>query len=502
MPTVTEKHSVFSGDDDALLGVCGVDLILIDGELHMVVGGAATGAMSLYSLSADTANLVDTMDDSPTSGTAYMADFQVFEDTTMGAAIIPFGRADDGATLLNLSGDGIETPQTDLFEGAPVTNAHQITVGEVVTHKGSSLIFYANSTGDGVHRLEVQENGSMVEKATFADDETLPLGDVSAIASYYQKGKAYVVAASGFDDGIAVFKVGGLGNLVFKAQIEPGDGSGFDTISAMTVVDTGALKFLVVAASGSNSLTVYEIGSGANLFETDHILDSGTTRFQNVTELVGFDLNGRAFVIAAGSDDGFTLFEVLPGGTLFSHETLIDDFDTALTNISDLDVFIAGEMITLAVASEGENGISLFEIDMSDIDAPIIGTNRHDTSLVGDGGNNVIDGKRNSDHLFGEGGDDILVDGAGKDYMTGGAGTDIFRFVDDGRRDLILDFEQNIDLIDLSQIGGIYAFSDLEITLSGNVTIIKGGGETVRIWTEDQTPIPTDYWSEDDFIFA
>jgi Ca2+-binding RTX toxin-like protein len=85
--------------------------------------------------------------------------------------------------------------------------------------------------------------------------------------------------------------------------------------------------------------------------------------------------------------------------------------------------------------------------------------------IYGSGAGNVLNGGPGTDDLFGFGGNDTLdagagndslIGGPGKDQLTGGLGPDaflLFAFSDSGitapTRDLIADFEQGIDKIDL-----------------------------------------------------
>lgn len=106
----------------------------------------------------------------------------------------------------------------------------------------------------------------------------------------------------------------------------------------------------------------------------------------------------------------------------------------------------------------------------------LIGSHHADTlsgssaanGLDGADGNDLLMGLSGADALDGGAGDDTLVGGAGADRLTGGSGADVFRFtltVESGKtatsRDLILDFSDIDDLIDLSLI-------DANTSASGN----------------------------------
>ena len=90
--------------------------------------------------------------------------------------------------------------------------------------------------------------------------------------------------------------------------------------------------------------------------------------------------------------------------------------------------------------------------------------------LIGGGEADRLFGQTGDDQLFGGFGDDLLsggdaadiLDGGfGRDFLTGGAGADVFAFDDVAEtpvgcaRDIIRDFEQGVDVIDLSGIDAI-----------------------------------------------
>ncbi|MDB5527009.1 MAG: hypothetical protein JWR51_112 [Devosia sp.] len=97
-------------------------------------------------------------------------------------------------------------------------------------------------------------------------------------------------------------------------------------------------------------------------------------------------------------------------------------------------------------------------------------------ALTGDSASNAISGKAGNDTINGMAGNDTITGGAGYDVLTGGAGNDTFAFgsVADmgtraGARDVITDFTQGQDKIDLSAI-------DANSKLAGNqdFTFIAG----------------------------
>ena len=108
----------------------------------------------------------------------------------------------------------------------------------------------------------------------------------------------------------------------------------------------------------------------------------------------------------------------------------------------------------------------------------VIGSD-HNDDLQGTHGVNVMRGGAGDDRLRAWDGDDILEGGEGNDILEGGNGADTFVFAPSANGtgvDQIWDFEDGIDLIDLSAYG-LSGFSDLTITTTGSVTRISGFGD-------------------------
>ena len=119
--------------------------------------------------------------------------------------------------------------------------------------------------------------------------------------------------------------------------------------------------------------------------------------------------------------------------------------------------------------------------------------------LFGEEGNDSIEGGNDDDDLVGGEGDDWLDGGSGNDALTGGAGADMFVFEAGHGNDIITDFGDGEDLIDITALTDITEFNDLNITASGNDVVIdlssQGGG---YIHIEN---IAVDDLDTDDFCF-
>ena len=121
--------------------------------------------------------------------------------------------------------------------------------------------------------------------------------------------------------------------------------------------------------------------------------------------------------------------------------------------------------------------------------------------LQGDAGADTLIGGQGRDVLSGGAGADRLEDGKGVDRMTGGADADTFVLAADRKPDIILDFEDGTDLIDIAA-WGVLNFVELTVSdhVSGRVRI-RYGDETIVVDDGARGLTASDF-SADDFIFT
>lgn len=115
----------------------------------------------------------------------------------------------------------------------------------------------------------------------------------------------------------------------------------------------------------------------------------------------------------------------------------------------------------------------------------IEGTDSAD-EILGRGGKDNISGGRGNDILRGENGHDVLRGGRGADTLVGGEGADTFVFAPRGGRDVIVDFEDDIDTLSLAQSlsgGGLTAQQVVDTygSVSGRFLVLDFGTEEIRI---------------------
>ncbi|MCB1314147.1 MAG: calcium-binding protein, partial [Sedimentitalea sp.] len=231
------------------------------------------------------------------------------------------------------------------------------------------------------------------------------------------------------------------------SSIGAAEGLAINAPSALEAVEIGGRSFLLAAATGSSSISVFEIGPGGALIATDHVVDDRTSRFQNLTALETVTVDGRAYVIAGGADDGLSLFTLLPDGRLLHLDTIEDRAGLSLQNVSAVSAAVAHGRVQVFAGSGSEAGLTQLDIALGSAGQIVAagGPGRMDATV----GDDILQDSPGDDDLRGLAGDDILIGGRGADRLYGGTGRDIFVLAADGTGDQIRDFERGLDSIDL-----------------------------------------------------
>ncbi len=477
-----------------LMGLSDLEIISIGARRYVVAAGEADGGLSSFEILNDgTLVASDDVIFGAGSGTGNVRGLTSYVMSGI-TYVIPMGRYDDNMAVYSVDANGVFT-LADSYVGGDFVNL----VASVSVTVGAATYFYSATTASGLDYYTVDLSGDLTLPQTIADSSTTALGDVSVMATGFLQGKTFLFVASSWDTGLAVYSVAANGTLTQTFYIEPGV-VGFNAPTAIATMQVGARAFVLMASAETDTLLVFRVSVGGKLKLIDSMIDISETRFARIAVLEAFEKDGRNFVLAAGSDDGITLFEVDYRGRLKVLSVIADDFNTTLNNISDLEVVEIGGDFYVFVSSPTEHGFTQFRLDLS-VGTTLTGGSGKDT-ITGTAGDDTIYGYGKRDILNGGAGDDRLVDGRGRDILTGGTGADIFEFIDDGKRDRITDFEFGIDRLDFTNFAGLYSYHDLILRTRIDGAVIKIGDDIFRIWSMDGQAINENDWRQDDFIFG
>lgn len=239
------------------------------------------------------------------------------------------------------------------------------------------------------------------------------------------------------------------GTWKISDQISQHDSWQVENPSKVRVVGFGDTGYVIVASTGTHSLSVFELTNSGELNATDHIYDTLSTRFQNTIDFDVVKFHGRVLVVVAGADSGLTLMELLPTGQLIILDVFIDTVATPLDGLEKVIFQQVDDALWILTLAQRDEGLGRILVDINATDKRLIANH------VGE-------------DLSGSDGDDIIVDGEGQDRLFGGFGADHFVLNLDGQADVILDFDPQKDILDLSFWIGVYSADQIGVSDFGD----------------------------------
>lgn len=262
-------------------------------------------------------------------------------------------------------------------------------------------------------------------------------------------------------------------------RLDPEDGLWISEPGAVATLTLGGRGYAVVAGQGGGTLSVARIGNTGALTLVDHLIDDRHSRFGGAHLLATAELDGAAYVLAGGTDQGLSLLRMLPGGRLVHLMAVEDAAGLNLTGLTAMAMTARVGALEIVTASGRETGLVWQRI------TPGAGAEQEGTKggdrLSGGAGADLIRGHGGDDSLFGGAGRDILCDGAGRDQLRGGAGGDLFVMAADGEPDTILDFDMADDRLDLSGWRFLRSAAQLALSITAEGAEIRFGDELLRL---------------------
>ena len=157
----------------------------------------------------------------------------------------------------------------------------------------------------------------------------------------------YLLALSLHDNSLRSFELGANGSMQLVDSIERRDGFAVSNPTLITKVVLGDSVFVLVGSMGSSTITVSQMEADGTLTLVEQVRDDLNTRFQSISVLEAIVVDGKAYVVAGGSDDGLSLLTLLPDGRLLHLEAIADDLEMALSNPSSVVLAEQGGKIAL-----------------------------------------------------------------------------------------------------------------------------------------------------------
>lgn len=362
---------------------------------------------------------------------------------------------------------------------------------------GGTRMMISGTQGGGLD-LFADSGSGFGWTAALGDTSDRNLGDVSALVTFTLGAQTFVGTASASENGVNLASVTASG-LSQAGKLGAAEFLPVGTPEDMEVVQRFGETHLVVASSGSSSLTTIAVGSGGVPTLSDHVLDSESTSIGGARTIDTIRYGSVIYVAAGGDEGGISLFTLLPGGRLVHLDTVLDDDALSLERLVSLETVIAGGSLQIFGGSFFADDITRLSFDLSNQGTVVIADGQGGSALGTSLDDQVI-GSDVGEALVGGAGADILLDGAGVDTLAGGSGADLFVMAADGLFDVITDFERGVDKLDLSAFDFLYDVGQLSLTAQSDGATLNHGDESLRIYTRDGAPLSIEEFTNDDIL--
>ena len=463
--TFTDLGGVGVSDPDKLVGI--TDIALVETSLGDVLFATGRGGSYLTSIALGSVGNASSVTEHWLIPVSYL------QVESVEVISLPSTQG-DGVYLAGLNSADLEGRHV---EGDDIRYAIDLDAGSFDMGSVSSLVFgddvgFATLRTGGVIQIDYDSGALTTQSVSFAS----PLVDERAtgLDVFTAEGTEYALVSFGSANALSLFELQSGGTFAHVQDLEAGDGLWIDSPGALaSITGLDGETYVILASSGTNSLTVLQLEDG-ELVPVDHRIDGLGTRFNDASFVQTFEVGGRPYVVAAGSDMGLTVFGLIPGGSLVEVGSVAATAETPINGIMDLEVIAQANGARFVIATQAAPYIVEFEMTF---DAPGITQTGGASSdnLSGSAGDDWLFGGAGNDTIDGGAGDDLITDGSGEDSLIGGSGADVFQLALDGSGDTIADFDPEEDIIEITGIPvGNLDLVDLKIRWWGIEITIEG----------------------------
>ncbi|SFH74800.1 calcium-binding protein [Albimonas pacifica] len=389
--------------------------------------------------------------------------------TFIGTDIDGFDAVAAGDMVVVTATGRLSTPNFgDAFDFAALSAVHLVVQGAIFAEDSDAV---SSDSGSSSLRVTVDVGGSIIAGSDGVelngdDHEVANAGLIRGFgdAAVQLLGDGGVVSNTGVLSGQRGISISGAGADISNAGLieATGDvlgfGLGIEVGQGATIANTGTISAAQVGV-------IFTDGAGT-LFNSGVIVGRGGTSVDasNEADVVRNAGGLMGDVILDAGDD---VYVAVRGGFVDGTVTGGDGADR-LTGASAEDAFSGGAGADLLRGRGGEDALD--------------GGDDRD-ELAGGGGDDLLQGGAANDVLRGGAGDDVLDGDGGRDRLFGGEGADRFVFEPGEGIDRVFDFQNDVDLLDLSayEIANKAAFKALTSVEDGDLVINLGGGGEVTL---------------------
>lgn len=355
---------------------------------------------------------------------------------------------------------------------------------------GPYRIYLADQDSGGVKAYDMTGAG-LVEVAEDAGGGALAAGARLMTLAQTESGPVLVAVDGGGVAGLASYRVvEGQGLLQLADQSGAAQGIGVSAPTALEHVAAFGEAWVILAAAGSQTLSVLKVDPDGTLSEADHVMDTLATRFGTPQALSVVEAEGHVLIFAGGGDDGLAVFTLLPDGRMVHLQSLEDAAGLGLGDIAALHAARIGTGIAVFAAGEQAPGLARLSWSLDNLGAVLQADAAVSGELQGGAGDDLLFASGSGVvSLTGGGGDDILVSGVHTTRLEGGSGADLFVLEPALDPLRITDFEPGLDRLDLSAFAMLRHPGQLEVTPLGHGVQLDYRGTRIMVESASGQPL-------------
>lgn len=382
--TLTNVSNVSDTDSIALSRANGVDTAMIDGSPFVFVTGETDGGITSFSAA----------NDGSLSNVTTLADnLDIVLDRVYGLALAQIGGNDylfsaagndDAVAVMSIGANGALTQVARAVDDATLNldEARGVATSAI---GGTTFLFAAAATDDGVSVFSVADNGALTNVFNIADSGSLELDGARTLTAANVGGTDLLFVGGYNDNGISVFTIAANGALASASDFPDNGTTSFDSPHSVstTVVDGTTYLFVGGGSYYSGGLSVFSVASNGTLTNVENVSDSGSLNLRGDVSVTTAAIDGTTFLFAAGRlDSGVSVFSVAANGALTNVANLSDSAGRLINTTSGLSVFTYDGSTYLVVAGEWDDGFSVFSVAANGALTPVADIADDSTKLL------------------------------------------------------------------------------------------------------------------------
>lgn len=501
--TLTSVAEVKDSDNVAfeLDGATNVHIAEVASNTYVFVAGYNDSGVSVFRLN-NNGSLTNT-DNVTDSGTLELANTLGLATAVVDGVTYLYagGFNDRGISVFRVNNNGTLTSVADYDFGTSVASGlYGPAYFAVREFQGANVLIAPAFHGDGLVAYSIEPGGGLVEIGRVLDAGALELNGPNKVDFIEIDGREFILASGYSDAGLSVFEAGGdddvlggttsgdfifgfagddvLGGKAGNDDIFGGDGD--DVLvghAGGDLLHGGRGADVLVGRNGSDTASYN--GSAAVTID----LLAGTASGGDATGDILLDIENLIGSDKADDLAGDNGANRIDGGLGAN----------TLTGRGGDDVLIGGAIADTIYGGGGNDrliggaGANVMEGGLGDDE--LLGGKGVDVASGGAGADflrggakaDMLDGGADNDTIEGGAGKDQIRGGSGDDTLTGDGARDTFIFVDGDGSDLITDFTNGKDRIDLSGHSAVSGFGDISSLQFGANLLVQFGasGDTV-----------------------